>query len=133
METIILKENDLISIIESVIKEYGNLHKKHLYGEIKKYCIAFIKKSEITRYRSQINKNAFDISSIEKPSIYYLTQYYDGSCCFITKLSADRVRPVTFNTESEALGEIKFMLKHSYNTISDYTYKVIKYKDIEWK
>ena len=133
MKKVVLKESVLITVIENAINDVGDLYKKHKYGTIGEYCIIFINKDDFNHYKKAIKNDPFGETKY-KPSKYFLSQYYDGSCCFITKITNNnRVKPVTFPSEKIAYKELKFMVEHSPELFNKFIYRIVKYKSIKWK
>ena len=87
MKKIFLKENDLNRIVKTIIKEDGDLYTKHNFGEEGKYCIIFTKKEDL---RNIIPRYLITFSEIITPKKYFLSQYYDGTCCFITQFKNNK-------------------------------------------
>lgn len=132
MKKISLKENDLVRIVKKIIKEAGDLHKKHQFDEKGEYCVIFTKKEELKNIRSKY-LNTF--SNIETPKRYFLSQYYDGTCCFITEFKSDnnKVKPVLFDTAESANEELDFMFKHSPKLLNKFIPKIVIYNSNQWK
>ena len=131
MKKIFLKENDLNRIVKTIIKEDGDLYTKHNFGEEGKYCIIFTKKEDL---RNIIPRYLITFSEIITPKKYFLSQYYDGTCCFITQFKNDnKVKPVLFDSTKSANEELDFMYKHSPKLLNQFIPKIVIYDNNQWK
>lgn len=136
MKKIVIRESDLILIIEAVANEAGDLYKKHNFGSENKFYIILVKKEELEEYKKSFKSymNSFEVNDDLKPKKYFLSQYYDGSCCFISKHKKDdKVKPVTFSSDVEAQKELDFMVKHSPKIMNNFIARIVKYNSKEWK
>jgi hypothetical protein len=130
MGKLILKENEFISLIEKMINEAGDLYKKHKFGSGGNYCVIFYNKRDIQKSRENYLKTLKKV----KPQFYYLSQYYDGTCCFITSMSkGEKVKPVLFDTMESADEELNFIMNNSPEVKKDFVGEILKYSDIIWK
>jgi hypothetical protein len=137
MKKIIISEKKLMSIIEDMINEVGDLHKNHKFGKKDKYCVILVNKEELSQYKKAVNgfMDSLDLDEVLKPKKYFISQYYDGSCCFVSKYNqqGEKVKPVTFSSEEEAQKEIDFMVKHSPKIMNKFIHKIVNYNYNEWK
>jgi hypothetical protein len=126
-----------VIISKGVINEVGDLHKTHTFGGEKTYYIIFINKDELNDYKKVVNrfKDTFNLDEKYKPKKYFLSQYYDGTCCFISKFNdkGEKVKPVTFPSEDIAQEELDFMIKYSPKIFNKFIPKILKYNNQEWK
>lgn len=131
MKKISLKENDLIRIVEKIIKEAGDLHTKHKFGKEGKYCVIFTKKEDLRNIKA---KYLSSFAEIITPKKYFLSQYYDGTCCFISEFKNDGgVKPVLFDSEKSAKEELDFMFDNSPKLMNQFIPKIVIYNSNKWK
>lgn len=132
MKKLIIKESDLISIIRSTIIEGGDLYKKHPFGKSGDFTIELIDKTEAKIYKKKLMSHiniygdALDFKQ-PKPEKYYLAQYKDGSCCFVTRMKDADVAPITFNSKEEAESELNFLMKHSPEMMENFITNIVYY------
>jgi hypothetical protein len=131
MKKIFLKENDLIRIVEKIIKEAGDLYTKHKFGKDGEYCVIFIKKEDLRGIKA---KYLSSFAEIITPKKYFLSQYYDGTCCFITEFEKyGGVKPVLFDSEKSAKEELDFMFDNSPKLMNQFIPKIVIYNSNKWK
>lgn len=137
MEKVFINENVLKSIVKQNLNEVGDLHKKHKFNQKDEFCVILLNKTDIKEFKKRVNSLEGDYNSdrITTPKKYFLSQYYDGSCCFISSFNelGDKVSPVTFKTYKIAENEINFMVKHSPTIMNKFITKIVRYNDIKWK
>jgi len=116
-----------------VINEVGDLYKNSKFGSEGKYCVILMSKNELKRYKKSID-DFIDDDEL-KPKKYFLSQYYDGSCCFISKYDQQgkKIKPITFNSIGDTQKELDFMVKYTPKIMNKFIYKIIKYNPNEWK
>ena len=137
MKKVFINENELSSLIERVLNEVGGLYKKHKFNQMEDYCVVFMNKTDVKEFKKKINYISGDFNNeiISTPKKYFLSQYYDGSCCFISSFNelSDKVKPVTFKTYKMAEDEISFMVKHSPIIMNKFIPKIVRYNEVKWK